>query len=117
MTCSFAPRQHNIFHFRRRNGGTCTRCARNGKSFCIAQIKVERVDRGLWDKESPYKTIYYAEGVDKEVVLEKAESMLEEKAQKMRFVLPKGSDWKREKLRVVFRGSWKKEGADESGGN
>lgn len=76
-------------------------------------MRVEKdVDRTLWEKESRYSFIYYAEGVETEVVLEKAECLLEKKASKIR-ALPEASAWKREMLRRVFAGCWRKEDADE----
>jgi hypothetical protein len=85
---------------------TCTRCTRNSESFCIHQVAVETDQDAIEKKESVH--IYYVEGVEKEVVTERVEEMLEERRVKRRFELPKMTMWKRQMLRPVFarEGSW-----------
>lgn len=81
---------------------------RNGEYFCILQLGVEpiyrRSGRNLDEKEGS-EYVYYAEGVEREAVLEKAEELLEARRAKSRFALPKASAWRREILRPVF-GGW-----------
>ena len=46
---------------------------------------------------------YCAEGVERGVVLEKVEGLLEARKEKHRWALPKAPTWKRHLLRPVYR--------------
>ena len=85
----------------------CRRCARNGECFCIFRVPIEKnpEDRYLRRGSGDSGHTYHVEGVKREVVLEKAEELLEVKMAKTRFALPKMSVWKRQILRPVF-GGW-----------
>ena len=85
----------------------CRRCARNGECFCIFQVPIGKNPEGRYLRrgsgDSGYT--YHAEGIQREVVLEKAKELLEAKMATTRFALPKMSVWKRQILRPVF-GGW-----------
>lgn len=114
LYCSLSgPPQHRRTPLQQVPRLCCTRCARNGESFCILQVGVEQkeVDRGrsvTRRRKSAEKNevacTYLAEGRESEVVVEKAQEMLEAERAKMRFALPAWSV-ARENLKPVF-GGW-----------
>ena len=76
----------------------CSRCARNGEEFCIRQGEERSREGGL-------VPTYEADGVEKEVVVSRAEDLTGEK-EKSRFALPRPGIWKKEILRSVFEKGW-----------
>jgi hypothetical protein len=104
----------------------CSRCARNDESFCIKQVTIEQEQaqsHQSWGKKlgerkkKEGECTYFAEGVESEVVLKRAEEMWEARRAKTRFMLPQLSVWKQEMLKPGFgwlvngsREEWKQRG-------
>jgi hypothetical protein len=86
----------------------CVRCCRNGNDFCILQLQIAE-PRTEIEEEKEGK--YEAEGVSREVVMEKVEELVKEKERekekRVRLALPMDSEHHRKILKSV---RWKWEG-------